>query len=184
MTQPKMKTAEEVAEEFIYKGYAVRELNSWLTDPACVARGISVLILAERTRLAHTEAPYETIYVPGHHQCPKCHFYLQKSILHPNGMSADRSMPENCPNDGTEMLPVTWKQNAQDGRAGQDRLMEIINEKDTRLAAYEKVAKMTRKVLDCLCEFCEKNCSGGAACHEYTEALEDALSALEAGGKS
>lgn len=42
------KSPEEIAEDFIYKGYAVKDLQSWLTDPACVARGISVLIRAER----------------------------------------------------------------------------------------------------------------------------------------
>lgn len=43
-----LKSSESLAEEFIFNGYAVKELNSWLTDPACVVRGISVLITQVR----------------------------------------------------------------------------------------------------------------------------------------
>lgn len=45
--------------------------------------------------------------------------------------------------------------------------------------AEESALKRIRKVLDCLYEFCEKDCTGGFACGEETEALEDDLSLIE-----
>lgn len=92
------------------------------------------------TQRTPEEEQRELIYVPGHWQCPKCSFYQVSSILHPNGISPNRETPEQCPNDGTEMMPVTWRQNAQDGRAGQERLMERINELEQTIQA-ERAAK-------------------------------------------
>lgn len=81
------------------------------------------------------------VYLPNHWQCPKCNFYQVNLILAPEGIFADKKTPEQCPNDGTEMMPVSWKQNAQDGRTVQDRLMQIINEKDKAIFRLRECCK-------------------------------------------
>lgn len=53
--------------------------------------------------------------MPGHFKCPKCNFYLiQKSInLNLDIVGMNTETPDNCPNDGTEMLGVTWREHVK-----------------------------------------------------------------------
>lgn len=51
--------------------------------------------------------------MPGAWRCPKCNFTLQKSVLHvaDGGISANTEPFNNvCPNDGTLMKPLTWRE--------------------------------------------------------------------------
>jgi hypothetical protein len=54
------------------------------------------------------------VYVPGKFRCPKCDFTLLQSSLSLDGGVADRDSPgEKCPNDGTPLWRVSWKDQAQ-----------------------------------------------------------------------
>lgn len=83
-------------------------------------------------------------YVPGQFYCPKCDFLLCQSILHPNGISAYNSTPQNCPNDGTEMMALTWKQYAlaanKSGEELLNRLMHSEKLKKELIAALQYIA--------------------------------------------
>ena len=56
------------------------------------------------------------LYVPGEFCCAKCGFTLSQFTLNANtGAIGDRDQPgEKCPNDGSPLWRVTWKQRAQD----------------------------------------------------------------------
>ena len=86
----------------------------------------------------------EKVYLPNHWQCPKCNFYQVNSIMHPNGICADKRTPENCPNDGTEMMPVTWKQNAQDGAEGNRQAFERFDKE--KIALETLLSKMREEI--------------------------------------
>lgn len=51
-------------------------------------------------------------YVPGHWRCPECHFLLVQSYVdHITAVITERYEPGgNCPNDGNELEPYTWRQ--------------------------------------------------------------------------
>lgn len=117
---------------------APRGAQSLVKDMAFLQQQLS----EKEVRIRELEA---MIYLPNHWQCPKCNFYQVNSILAPNGIFADKKTPENCPNDGTEMLPVSWKQNAQDGREGNDRLMANITDLSQKLEKAVKYFKRYSK---------------------------------------
>lgn len=55
--------------------------------------------------------------VPGEFRCPQCLFHLKTSTLFAQSgvVNADReAKPGPCPNDGTMMEPMTWKESARD----------------------------------------------------------------------
>ena len=53
--------------------------------------------------------------VPGVWRCPKCQFTQVNQTLAPNGVGADtRPHLWPCPNDGRDMVPVTWREHAAD----------------------------------------------------------------------
>lgn len=55
-------------------------------------------------------------YVPGEFRCPKCGFCLsQFKLSATTGAIGDRDEPgERCPNDGSPLWRVTWKERATD----------------------------------------------------------------------
>src|SRR3990167_2853291 len=129
-----------------------RALNAlYLEAPAEVCDSVKKIVIDHINKLKESSRPVlaekearikdleSKVYLPNHWRCPKCKFYQVNSILAPDGIFADKRTPEQCPNDGTEMMPVSWKENAQDGREGQDRLMEIINKKEAQLSAQAQV---------------------------------------------
>lgn len=61
----------------------------------------------------------------------------------------------------------------------QDEIDALRTQLDAYKAALEKLTKNARKSLNCLYEFCEKNCSGADACSEYIDCLGDAISNAE-----
>jgi len=53
--------------------------------------------------------------VPGVWRCPKCQFTQVNQTLAPDGIGADtRPHLFPCPNDGRDMVPVTWREHAAD----------------------------------------------------------------------
>jgi hypothetical protein len=53
--------------------------------------------------------------VPGVWRCPKCRFTQVNQTLAPDGIGADtRPHLWPCPNDGRDMVPVTWREHAAD----------------------------------------------------------------------
>lgn len=68
------------------------------------------------------------VYAPGIWECPQCGFTWQKNILSPAGCFADaRVNLEPCPNDGRDMVPVTWKKLSQDNY---DASLRLLDEKE------------------------------------------------------
>jgi hypothetical protein len=74
------------------------------------------------------------VYVPGRWRCPKCDFQLSSATLFMGsgeiGYTGDQVMDmigECCPNDGTPMGRVTWREEADANRKwGTDLMEEII----------------------------------------------------------
>lgn len=75
-------------------------------------------------------------YVPGHWQCPVCHFYNVVTILNVNtgkyGMAKEHDDPF-CPNDGHPMERVTWRQACESTE-------QTLKSEITRLAAERDTA--------------------------------------------
>lgn len=78
------------------------------------------------------------IYAPGAFRCPKCGFFIRQfKIRASDGAVGGRDEPgEHCPNDGSPLWRVTWKQRAQ---AYYDRAVE---EMDGRIAAEAEVSRL------------------------------------------
>lgn len=56
------------------------------------------------------------VYIPGTWYCPQCQFQVNKRILYAKSGNVGidhRNEGEKCPNDGTELLPLTWEQDAR-----------------------------------------------------------------------
>lgn len=73
------------------------------------------------------------IYVPGAWKCPACAFVLTQATLFVQsgevGSTLDQVMRmtgESCPNDGTPMLRVTWRERAEENRVWGESLMHEI----------------------------------------------------------
>ncbi len=55
------------------------------------------------------------IQVPGVWRCPQCRFTQHNQILAPDGIGVDtRPHLLPCPNDGRDMVPLTWRDHAAD----------------------------------------------------------------------
>lgn len=76
-------------------------------------------------------------YIPGEFGCPKCGFCLsQFSLRASDGAVSDRDQPgEKCPNDGSPLWRVTWKE-----RSGEhyERAMEEMRARKAAEAALAK----------------------------------------------
>lgn len=61
----------------------------------------------------------ERIFIPGVWRCPRCEFELVRTSIDANSgrfgtTTEDRYESEGCPNDGTEMVRVSWKERVAD----------------------------------------------------------------------
>lgn len=56
------------------------------------------------------------LHVPGMWRCPKCSFIQQNAYMRPDGSTSANTTPElrPCPNDGHDMIPVTWEEHARE----------------------------------------------------------------------
>lgn len=71
------------------------------------------------------------IYAPGEWRCPQCNFYLSTMTMDLQagdiGVSAhDVYHGEPCPNDGTPMVKVTWRERATDNYTAYVKLVDDI----------------------------------------------------------
>ena len=82
----------------------------------------------------------EAAFVPGVFRCAKCGFQLIQSNLNAtDGMITARDAPgDKCPNDGSPMWRVSWREYAMEQIEGYDRL---ISEKDAQIAALQPTPK-------------------------------------------
>lgn len=75
---------------------------------------------------------YRLAFMPGCFRCPKCNFQLSKQTMNfasgQIGTTESNRESEPCPNDGTAMVHVTYKE-ALEGYA--DRLKEEFERRDT-----------------------------------------------------
>ena len=78
----------------------------------------------------------EAAFVPGVFRCAKCGFQLIQSNLNAtDGMITARDAPgDKCPNDGSPMWRVSWREYAIEQIEGYDRL---ISEKDAEITALQ-----------------------------------------------
>lgn len=83
----------------------------------------------------------DLIYVPGDWICPLCHFRCHQRTLYAQtgDVGVNYSQPDDCPNDGTPMERLTWKQDAEaanqialDMVKENRRLRERLDELETR----------------------------------------------------
>lgn len=66
-----------------------------------------------------TEVPdlYRLAFIPGSFRCPKCGFVLTKTVINvttgETGTREQERQGEPCPNDGTDMVHVTYKEQCE-----------------------------------------------------------------------
>jgi len=94
----------------------------------------------------------ESHYVPGHSVCPKCDFYLVSSVIHKKGISPDKSTPPNCPNDGTEMFSVSWKDHSKRQGEVLEKVVERVESERKRVEALETEVERYENTLRCIAE--------------------------------
>ena len=82
------------------------------------------------------------IHVPGEWFCPVCLFETHKRLL----SAADGSVvvnnidiTETCPNDGSPLERVTWKQRAEEAERFAKRLMKEKEELQAKYNAYQEL---------------------------------------------
>lgn len=95
------------------------------SDADLVSRADVIECLDEIARLA------SEVYSPGEWYCPKCGFSLICQVIYTQSgnVGIDHREPETCLNDGTKMLPVTWKRAAMQmaERMPEANCMSFIN---------------------------------------------------------
>lgn len=66
-----------------------------------------------RQRISELE---RIVYIPGVWRCPKCNFVLNQMVMSASTgtVSANDEPGTKCPNDGSPMWRVTWKDDAED----------------------------------------------------------------------
>lgn len=81
------------------------------------------------------------LYVPGEFCCAKCGFALSQFALSAStGAISDRDDPgEKCPNDGSPLWRVTWKQRAQEHYERAIAEMKRADEAEQKLAALSAI---------------------------------------------
>lgn len=122
-------------------------------------------------------------YAGGHFQCPKCKFYLVRNFISPDlcKIRPDRSTPENCPNDGTEMMAVTWRELLDSNTARCLGEIELANKLQADLTkAKEVMGKMSEALMfskgaiqDAI--GCDDGLDGGAG-EAVLDMIEEAMS--------
>lgn len=83
-------------------------------------------------------------FVPGMWECPKCNFTLTKNILAPAGVFVDQKPHiEPCPNDGRDMVPLTWKKLADDlSKVTEQKLTENVELRKLCKAAFHALSSI------------------------------------------
>lgn len=83
-------------------------------------------------------------FVPGMWECPKCSFTLTKNILAAAGVFVDQKPHiEPCPNDGRDMVPLTWKKLADDlSEVTEQKLMDNLELRKLCKAAYHALSSI------------------------------------------
>jgi hypothetical protein len=89
---------------------------------------------------------YELAFIPGVFRCPKCEFVLVKSSLclatGIHGIAEADRESEECPNDGTMMVHVTYRERLEQMQYERQKL---IRERDAAiLAAFPYLIKIWR----------------------------------------
>jgi hypothetical protein len=89
---------------------------------------------------------YDLAFMPGQFRCPKCGFQLSKqtlSVAHGAiGTTPENRESEPCPNDGTMMVHVTYREQLE---AYAERLKEEFDRRDTLLDASENLLGWLRE---------------------------------------
>lgn len=84
-----------------------------------------------------------SLHVPGHWECPHCGFQQIKSILAPGGVYTDTAPPlEPCPNDGRDMIPLTWQRACENQEKVLTQLLDQITERN------EAIADLNQRLID------------------------------------
>jgi len=82
---------------------------------------------------------YRLAFMPGCFRCPKCGFQLSKVCINPNldliGTREEDRQSEPCPNDGTMLVHVTYKEQLE---VYADRLKEEFERFDTYQTAVKE----------------------------------------------
>lgn len=82
------------------------------------------------------------IYVPGDYVCPLCSYRYHARTINANdgsvGVKAE-FVQTQCPNDGSEMQPLTWKQEAEEANAAALDLLKQLERCKQRLEQFEPV---------------------------------------------
>jgi hypothetical protein len=81
-----------------------------------VAELLATAMEAEPETVAVAEVPAPALYVPGLWHCPQCKFECSKAIISVTAGDVfvdNREHAENCPNDGTPMVRMTWEEHAR-----------------------------------------------------------------------
>lgn len=75
------------------------------------------------------------VYVPGLWRCAKCNFRLvQKTLNADSGTVTSNDVPgTKCPNDGSPMWRVTWKERALEAEEQLDSLIEAMEAQGVRI---------------------------------------------------
>jgi hypothetical protein len=89
---------------------------------------------------------YELAFMPGCFKCPKCGFVLSKATIDVAagrvGTTEQNRQSEPCPNDGTFMVHVTWKEQVE---VYAERLKETFNERDALRAELDAAKEVIRR---------------------------------------
>lgn len=114
------------------------QLEAMRTNLSCVDDRLPAFLGGVLDRVAPGETPaarapddHLDIYVPGEWKCLKCDFVLSRTTLNVTtgeaGVSrADIFEGEPCPNDGTPMVKVTWRERASDHYEWGRKLMDDL----------------------------------------------------------
>ena len=103
------------------------------------------------------------LFIPGCWRCTKCHFVLTRTSINAHTgdfgtTAADREDSEPCPNDGTEMVRVSWKERCKElGATAEQYCLETrtLQEVLAELRKYSHNSEcryiLTRAVKTCDC---------------------------------
>ena len=103
------------------------------------------------------------LFIPGCWRCTKCHFVLTRTSINAHTgdfgtTAADREDSEPCPNDGTEMVRVSWKERCKElGATAEQYCLETrtLQEVLAELRKYSHNSQcryiLTRAVKTCDC---------------------------------
>jgi uncharacterized protein (DUF2225 family) len=117
---------------------------------------------------------YRLAFMPGQFRCPLCQFQLSKQTMFMQsgsiGISEADLESELCPNDGTPMVHVTYKEQLT---AYDARLKEEFNEVDRLKALMGKLLTVLKSALR------ETGCDGDLCCYSWHEEARAVIALAE-----